>query len=244
MKKVLVLLALVCFQGQAQRVFQLQAVNIDPSDAEQFEMVEKSFATPLAQEAKKKGEIADWYLLKRTNGGRASDKVLYVWVHVYDSIEQMVNAGDWWETQEKYGVPSSVVYGSVERDPIGNFTYKIEKSYETNRLGKYVIFNWAAPTDLAASLKLADEISSSFKSNMKKSGMTSWGMATRVYPQGADYEPLFFWDEYETYQQVMEHLMNKAVLEAVKPEMFEKLFRLLPSGFANRYIMEGITGTN
>lgn len=54
MKKVLVLLALVCFQGQAQRVFQLQAVNIDPSDAEQFEMVEKSFATPLAQEAKKK----------------------------------------------------------------------------------------------------------------------------------------------------------------------------------------------
>ena len=61
-------------------------------------MVEKTFATPLAQEAKKNGEIADWYLMKRTIGGRASEKILYVWVHIYDSIEQMVNAGDWWET--------------------------------------------------------------------------------------------------------------------------------------------------
>ena len=53
MKKVLVLLALVCFQGQAQRVFQLQAVNIDPSDAEQFEMVEKTLLPPLRKKPKK-----------------------------------------------------------------------------------------------------------------------------------------------------------------------------------------------
>jgi hypothetical protein len=91
---------------------------------------------------------------------------------------------------------------------------------------------------------LADEISSSFKGNMKKAGMASWGMATRVYPQGSSYDPLFFWDSYETYPQTLAHLMNQGVLEVVKPEMFDKLFQLIPAGFSKRMIMEAVTGTN
>ncbi|MGB1171189.1 MAG: hypothetical protein ACPH4N_04855 [Flavobacteriaceae bacterium] len=244
MKKVVFLLLFVCFNLQAQRIFQLQVVNIDPDDSEQFEMVEKKYATVLAQEAKDKGQIADWYLMKKTSGGRASDKLTYIWVHVYDNLNQMVNAGNWWQTQEKFGVPASVVYGSVERHPVGNFTYKIEKSYDSNRPGKYVIFNWAAPSDLGAAIRLADEISTSFKGNMKKAGMASWGMATRVYPQGSSYDPLFFWDSYETYPQTLAHLMNQGVLAVVKPEMFDKLFQLIPSGFSKRMIMEAVTGTN
>ncbi len=230
--------------SQAQTVFQFQVVNIDPQNAEQFEMVEKKYATPLANEAKKKGQIQDWYLMRKVPGGKASDRVTYIWVHVYKDVNQMVNAGNWWDTQAKYGVPPQVLYGSVERHPYGTYTYKTEKAIDTGRSGKYVIFNWANPTNIPATISLADEISDSFKSNMKKSGMVSWGIATRVYPQGEDHAPIFFWDGYETYEQTLNHLMNKAVLEAVKPEMFEKLFSLLPSGFSNRMIMESITGTN
>ena len=244
MKKVLLLLLFVCFHLQAQRIFQLQVVNIDPADSEQFEMVEKKFAAVLAQEAKDKGQIADWYLMKKTFGGRASDKATYIWVHAYDSLDQMVNAWDWWQTQEKFGVPASIVYGSVERHPVGSFTYKIEKSYDSKRPGKYVIFNWAAPSNLGAAISLADEISSSFNGNMKKAGMASWGMATRVYPQGSSYDPLFFWDSYETYPQTLAHLMNQGVLEVVNSEMFDKLFQLIPAGFSKRMIMEAVTGTN
>ena len=74
--------------------------------------------------------------------------------------------------------------------------------------------------------------------------MASWGMATRVYPQGSSYDPLFFWDSYETYPQTLAHLMNQGVLAVVKPEMFDKLFQLIPSGFSKRMIMEAVTGTN
>lgn len=245
MKKLLLLsLLLTTYIIQAQNIFQLQVVNIDPEDSKQFEMVEKNYATPLAIQAKKNGQIQDWYLMKKVNGGKASKQITYIWVHVYKNINQMVNVGSWWDTQEKFGIPSEIIYGSVERNPYGNFTYKTEKSFDTNRSGKYVLFNWAKPKNIPAALSLADEISDSFKGNMKKSGMTSWGMATRVYPQGEEFAPLFFWDGYETLNQVLEHLMNKGVLEAVEPEMFEKLFSLLPDGFSNRVIMEAITGTN
>ncbi|MGB1972052.1 MAG: hypothetical protein ACPHSE_06100 [Flavobacteriaceae bacterium] len=244
MKKAFLLIAFVTFSLQAQTVFQLQVVNIDPLDTDQFEMVEKKFAQPLAQEAKDKGIIADWFLMKKTIGGKVSDKQTYIWVHVYKNVQQMTKARYWWQTQEKYGVPASIIYGSVEREYYGSFTYKTEKSFDTNRPGKYVILNWAKPTNLGATIALADKISDSFKSNMKKSGMTSWGMATRVYPQGSEFAPLFFWDGYESYEQVLEHLMNKAVLEVVTPEMFAQLSELLPQGFDNRIIMENITGTN
>ncbi len=240
----LILLFLMVGFLQAQTIFQLQVVNINTEDSERFEMVEKNYATPLANQAKKNGQIQDWYLMRKVNGGKASDQITYIWVHVYKGINQMLNAGSWWDTQSKFGVPSEVIYGSVERNPYGNFTYKTEKSFDTDRSGKYVIFNWAKPSNMPATLNLANEISDSFKSNMKKSGMTSWGMATRVYPQGEDFAPLFFWDGYENLDQALEHLMNKAVLEVVKPEMFEKLFALLPNGFSNRIIMEAITGTD
>ena len=54
MKKAFLLIAFVTFSLQAQTVFQLQVVNIDPLDTDQFEMVEKKFAQPLAQEAKER----------------------------------------------------------------------------------------------------------------------------------------------------------------------------------------------
>lgn len=227
----------------AQEVFRLQPVDIDPENAETFEMLEEKYATPLAQEAKDKGIIKDWYLMKKVNGGRASDKISYLWIHVYEDVNQMMNAGSWWETESKFGVPSALLYDGVKRYPVGDFLYKTEKRMDSDRAGKFLILNWATPSNMNEALKLADQISDSFKSNMKKSGMAGWGMATRVYPQGSDFPPLFFWDVYETAQQALEHLMNKGVLDVVKPDMFEKLLSQLPNGFSNRVIMESITGT-
>ncbi|MEL0317708.1 MAG: hypothetical protein VW979_01510 [Flavobacteriaceae bacterium] len=244
MRKISILFTLLLSFGiSAQEVFVLQPVNIDPSDTQKFEMIEKTYATPMAQEAKEKGLIKDWYLMKKSWGGRATEKALYIWVHVYESIDQMSNAGNWWETKDKFGVAAAEIYDGVTRYPVGNFMYKTEKSYETDRAGKFVIFNWAAPSDMGKMISLADKISSSFKGNMKKSGMTSWGMATRVYPQGEEFDPLFFWDGYETRAQALAHLMNQGVLDVVKPEMFAELFKLIPNGFSNRVIMEAVTGT-
>ena len=245
MKKLIsILFLLLFFSVNAQEIFVLQPVNIDHSASEKFEMLEKTYATPLAQNAKNNGIIKNWYLMKSTNGGYAQEKALYVWVHVYESINQMMNAGSWWETQEMFGVPSSIIYDGVTRYPVGSFIYKTEKSLDSERAGKFVIFNWASPLNLNQTMEIADQVSESFKNNMKKSGMSGWGMATRVYPQGSEFEPLFFWDAYETREQAMEHLMNQGVLSVVKPEMMQKIFSQLPNGFSRRVIMESITGTN
>jgi hypothetical protein len=245
MKKFSILFALFLTLGiSAQEVFMLQPVNIDPENAEKFEMLEKKYATPLAQKAKKEGLLKNWYLMKRTNGGFAQDKAQYVWVHVYEDLNQMMNSGSWWETEEMFGVPASIVYDGVARYPVGSFLYKTEKSIDSDRPGKFVIFNWASPLDLNQTMEVADQVSESFKNNMKKSGMSGWGMASRIYPQGSEFEPLFFWDAYETREQALEHLMNKGVLSLVKPEMLQKIFSQLPNGFSRRVILESITGTN
>ena len=62
-------------------------------------------------------------------------------------------------------------------------------------------------------MNLADKISSSFQKDMKKEGMASWGMATRIIPQDSDLAPLFFWDAYENMEQVIDHLMYKAAIK-------------------------------
>ena len=65
MRKISILFTLLLSFGiSAQEVFVLQPVNIDPSDTQKFEMIEKTYATPMAQEAKEKGLIKD-YSIKR-----------------------------------------------------------------------------------------------------------------------------------------------------------------------------------
>ena len=59
-------------------------------------------------------------------------------------------------------------------------------------------------------MKKADEISSRFTSDkMAKYGMTDWGMATRIIPQTKP--PLFFWDSYNTMEEVLDHLMFSSI---------------------------------
>ena len=79
MKKTIILFCLfLSFGLAAQEMFVLQPVNIDPSDSEKFEMIEKTYATVMAQQAKENGVIKNWYLMKKSYGGRATDKSLYI----------------------------------------------------------------------------------------------------------------------------------------------------------------------
>ena len=53
MKKTIILLSLfLTFGISAQEIFMLQPVNIDPVDSEKFEMIEKKYATIMAQQMK------------------------------------------------------------------------------------------------------------------------------------------------------------------------------------------------
>jgi hypothetical protein len=40
-------------------------------------------------------------------------------------------------------------------------------------------------------------------------------MATRIISQNSDLAPLLFWDAYENMGQIVDHLMNKAVIKLI-----------------------------
>ena len=58
MKKTIILFCLLLSFGiSAQEIFVLQPVNIDPADSEKFEMIEKKYATIMANFSESAGSI-------------------------------------------------------------------------------------------------------------------------------------------------------------------------------------------
>jgi len=245
MKKTFFFLTAILFSLviSAQQTFRLQPVKINPEDAQDFEMLQKKYAQDLAQDAVDSGILAGWALLRRVSTVQ-NQEVNYLWVHVFENVEQMTNQKAWWTYEKKYGFPPRILYGGIERKGAGNYYYKTEKRYDNKLNSKYIIFNWAYPKNLNSAMNLADKISSSFKNSMEKEGMGSWGMATRIIPQGSDYAPLFFWDAYENLEQVMNHLMNKAIVGTVDQKLIGQLLEELPNGWDNRVIWEFVARTN
>ncbi len=170
------------------------------------------------------------------------EKNNYLWVTIYESPKKYINRKSWFNAEKKYGIPN--LMGGVDVQRYGSFVYKTEKRYDNDLDAKYILFNWTFPKNLNSAMELADKISSSFKSDMKKSGMASWGMATRIIPQDSDLAPLFFWDAYENMEQMINHLMNKAAIKNVDQKLLAQFQEELPNGWDKRIIWEFVARTN
>lgn len=145
--------------------------------------------------------------------------------------------GSWFNAEKKYGIPD--LFGGVDIQRYGSFVYKTEKRYDNDLNSKYILFNWTFSKNLNSAMELGDKISSSFKSDMKKSGM-----ATRIIPQDSDLAPLFFWDAYENMEQMINHLMYKAAIKNVDQKLLAQLQEELPNGWDKRIIWGFIARTN
>ena len=234
------------FVLNAQEVFFLHAVKVHEDRVESFEKIQKNYARELAQDAKNEGILKDWVLFKPVQfmGESTEQEYNYVWVHIFKDVKQMVNRTTWWDkSKEKFGIEPSILFRE-DLEKSGYWYWKTEKQIETGNLGKYIIFNWGTPTDVNAAVSIADEISETFRPRMKTIGMTEWGVATKIMPQGGDNSTIFFWDAYDTFEGTVKHLMNDAILKDVDAKMFQKFFELLPNGWDNRMIFEPVTGTN
>ena len=245
MKKIVSLVVLLAtISLTAQQTFVLNPAMVDPDDSENFEMLIKKYGAEMAQDAVSDGLIQGWAVLKRVPGmGKVEDeKNNYLWVTIYESPKKYVNRKSWFNAEKKYGIPN--LMGGVDVQRYGSFVYKTEKRYDNDLDAKYILFNWTFPKNLNSAIELADKISSSFKSDMKKSGMASWGMATRIIPQDSDLAPLFFWDAYENMEQMINHLMNKAAIKNVDQKLLAQFQEELPNGWDKRIIWEFVARTN
>ena len=230
----------------SQQTFVLNPAMVNPEDAENFEMLIKKYGKQMAKDAVSAGLIQGWALLKRVPGmGKVEDEEInYLWVVAYESPKKYVNRQSWFNTEKKYGIPGEILFGGIDVERYGSFVYKTEKRYDNNLQAKFIIFNWTFPKNINSAMNLADKISSSFQKDMKKEGMASWGMATRIIPQDSDLAPLFFWDAYENMEQVIDHLMYKAAIKNVDQNLLSQLQEELPDGWDSRIVWEFVSSTN
>ena len=230
----------------AQEVFMLSPIVVAQEDIESFEMIQKKYVTQMAQDALKKGTIKEWALIKKVPGiGSPNNKINYMWIGVYENINQLVNRDSWWmDTDGKFGIPSEVLYDSPDIERRGRYIYKTEREIVSDKPGKYIILNWATPKDLPKMIELQGSIEKIFRKNIIKSGMVGWGMATRIIPQKKDLPTAFWWDIYDNLENTMKHLAGQAASAGVTEDLMQSFMKINPDGWDNRIIFEFVTGVN
>ena len=222
----------------------LSPIIVADEDKDDFESIQTKYVTPLAQDAVDGKSMKGWVLLKKAPFGNPDNKINYMWVAVFDDINQMVNSKQWWlNSESKFGIPSEILYDGYEWEGRGRYVYKTERQIETGTPGKYIILNWATPKDVAKMIDFQDEVEKHFRKNIIKSGMVGWGMATRIVPQAKDRSTAFWWDIYDSMENTMEHLAGGAALTGLSKESFSEFNEQVPNGWDNRVIFEFVTGT-
>ena len=248
MKKLVftILFSLSLLIGNSQEVFMLSPIVVAEDDIDNFEMIQKKYVTPMAQDAIKNKSIKQWALIKKVPGiGNPNKKINYMWVGVFENISQMAKRDAWWmDTEKKFGIPSEVLYNSPEIERRGRYIYKTERQIQTDELGKYIILNWSTPSDLPKMIELQGSIEKIFRKSIIKSGMVGWGMATRIIPQNKDLPTAFWWDVYDTMENALKHLAGQAASAGVTKDLIQNFNEIVPNGWDNRVIFEFITGAN
>ena len=74
--------------------------------------------------------------------------------------------------------------------------------------------------------------------------MVGEGMGTRIIPQAKDRSTAFWWDVYDTMENIMEHLAGRAAVEGLSKEHLLEFNENVPNGWGNRVIFEIVTVIN
>ncbi len=244
MKKLLLLLLISTISINAQQgLFVFHPVNVDDSKLSEFETIQLKYGKQLAQDNVDNGNFEGWILLKKVRGignpTPMTNEIDYIWVHLYKNSKQLAEKSASWPYNKKFGKSRGEIYKGIDVKSPGQFYYKIEKQIQTGNQGKFVLLNWCTPNDISAFMKKADEISERFTLNkMAKYGMTDWGMATRIIPQNKS--PLFFWDSYNSMEEVLNHLMFSSI---VTEKERAEIAGYIPNGWDNRVIFEILAST-
>ena len=106
-----------------------------------------------------------------------------------------------------------------------------------------MILNWAKPNNMSKMLEIQNKVENHFKKNMNKYGMTGWGFATAIAPQGKNFSTALFWDVYDSFEGVLSHLNNQAVNIGIADNIKNEFNQIVPEGWDSRVIFQIIATT-
>ena len=239
MKKLLLFIFLVPIYLSAQ-VAVFHPVKVPQDQAEKFLEIETNYSQKIAQDAVNKGNLVWWALMKSFN--TTNKDYNYMWVNVYKDIDSAVSpSASWWTNSEEIvGVKPQLLYDGWTIESDRRYYYQMKGQINTEENGKFVLFNFGTPNDIDKVLDDSENIVSPiFKKVMKSAGMTGWGYATKITPQGSDYASFMTYDAFNDMSNLMKHLSGEG--KAMKAL---DLKRLEPANFDSRYILEVISSTS
>lgn len=237
-------LILLSIQIKAQEIIAFNPVIVDENDIETYEKNNKEYMVKLAQDAVDRKEISGWVLLKKMHGELFPDNnVNYILVSGFESINQLLNRPEWWKnSEEKFGIPIELLSNNdMQWKEIE--LYNTKNQIVSSKKGKFVILNWASPNNMNKMIQIQSKVESHFKKKMDEHGMAGWGFATTIAPQGKNSSETLFWDVYDSFENVLLHLNNQAVLEDLPNELSNEFGKIVPNGWDSRVIFQIIAST-
>ena len=242
MKRNILFIFLFTFYSVTSQIAVFHPVQVPGDQVETFEKIQTEYVQKIAQDAVDKGNLGAWALLKAFNA--TSEDYNYLWVHLYQDVDQVVDKFTWWaNSEEVLGIKPDILYGDIDAKADRRYFYKMELAINGDSDGEWVILNFGNPDDVEQFLKDSEKIvMPHFEKMMNKSGMLGWGVATKITPQGknsqgGDYATAMTYDVYDNLKNVMLHMSGGAAIEGLPID------KLTPANFSIRGIFRVITGT-
>lgn len=242
MKKNILFILLLTFYSVSSQIAVFHPVQVPSDQVEKFEKVQTEYVQKIAQDAVDKGNLGAWALLKAFNS--TSEDYNYLWVHLYQDVDQVVDKFSWWaNSEEVLGIKPDILYGDIDTKADRRYFYKMELAIDGDSDGEWVILNFGNPDNVEQFLKDSEKIiMPHFEKMMNKSGMLGWGVATKITPQGknsqgGDYATAMTYDIYDNLKNVMLHMSGGAAIEGLPID------KITPANFSIRGIFKVITGT-
>ena len=242
MKRNILFIFLLTFFSVSSQIAVFHPVQVPGDQVETFEKIQTEYVQKIAQDAVDKGNLGAWALLKAFNA--TSEDYNYLWVHLYQDVDQVVDKFTWWvNSEEVLGIKPDILYGDIDAKADRRYFYKMELAINGDSDGEWVILNFGNPDNVDQFLKDSEKIvMPHFEKMMNKSGMLGWGVATKITPQGknsqgGDYATAMTYDIYDNLKNVMLHMSGGAAIEGLPID------KLTPANFSIRGIFRVITGT-
>lgn len=242
MKRNILFIFLLTFYSVSSQIAVFHPVQVPGDQIETFEKIQTEYVQKIAQDAVDKGNLGAWALLKAFNA--TSEDYNYLWVHLYQDVDQVVDKFTWWaNSEEVLGIKPDILYGDIDTKADRRYFYKMELAIDGDSDGEWVILNFGNPDNVEQFLKDSEKIvMPHFEKMMNKSGMLGWGVATKITPQGknsqgGDYATAMTYDIYDNLKSVMLHMSGGAAIEGLPID------KITPANFSIRGIFRVITGT-
>ena len=230
----------------SQRVFEVHYRHVPMENMQEFEDLEMNHWYKVVQDAVNKGNLVSWSFHKRLDAGSIDfdeDTPTHAFVVVFKDVDQYLNSNKIWDNAAAIlgADPNRFTTMNMSRTLMRQ-RYAIADGLGSTENGKYSIWNYAKPKDLAGFLEENSNLwKPFFEKNMKKNGMVAWGVANRIYPQGMDASTVLTWDVFSSLSAAMKHLSNTEI----DPQIINKskMSEYDPDGFRYRVIMQTLKRT-